>query len=107
MIKITGYSDDIIDISGDIEDEFYLNDDEMILGCSDGTLLQCGFDSHGTFRVHLLARGSAPLTKTEGVLADDTNDVVVLDGPITWVTGGTAVARPIACRECDDGLSEG
>ncbi len=41
-IEIRGHSDDIIDISGNINAEFYfyIEDKPAIIACSDGTLLE-------------------------------------------------------------------
>lgn len=91
MVTITGASDDLIEIDGDIRVEFnvYFNDDERwVLGFSDGTLLSVNYDDHGIWRFAGLTTGSAKMTKVEGNAAADTFDVVTLDGDISWVVLG-------------------
>lgn len=97
-ITITGASDDLIEIGGDIVEEWghYTSDDDdrsRLIAVSDGTLLRIEYDRDGIWRVARLAAGSAEMTKVEGDVGADTNDVVTLTGDIQWVVFGTNVAR--------------
>jgi hypothetical protein len=95
-VTIYGASDDLIEIEGDIREEFnhYSNedDDARLLGFSDGTLLRVVYDKDGIWRLTRIAAGSARFEKTEGVVEDDTNDVVTLHGDIKWVVFGEEYA---------------
>lgn len=97
IVTITGASDDLIEIEGAIVEEFswYGEDDEpCYLAVSDGTLLSAVYDKDGIWRFALVERGTAKFSKVEGVVSEDTNDVVTLDGDrLTWVVQGKAMAR--------------
>lgn len=92
-ITITGYSDDNIEVDGDISEEwgFYPSDekDTRLIAVSEGTLLRVNYDADGLWRVNRVYPGTAAYSKVEGSVADDTFDVVTLDGDIQWVALGT------------------
>lgn len=51
-LKIYGYSDDLIEVEGDIEEEFNVNEGAAFIGFSDGTLLRAIFSTDGwLFRI--------------------------------------------------------
>jgi hypothetical protein len=90
MIKIHGESDDLIEIEGDIHQEFNipLDDDEsIILAFSDGTLLKIQFD--GCWRITRIHAGLATYNKIyEAISPDDDkySDEVELTGhSISWI----------------------
>lgn len=90
MIKIYGASDDLIEIEGDITEEFnvYIEEDEsVILAVSDGTLLKVRYD--GCWRIHCLRLGLATYNKTYEAKdreADKYSDEVELtEIEIEWV----------------------
>lgn len=87
MIKISGYSDDIVEVDGDLAEEFAYSCDPALIACSDGTLLRIEFDTDGVWRLTQVAAGSASYQHTPG--AGDGSDVVVLDGDIRWVVCAT------------------
>jgi hypothetical protein len=96
-ITVYGASDDLIEIDGDIREEFpYAGDDHAgdILAFSDGTVLRIAFDldRSGNWRITPLAHGSAKLTIAQTVEEDDT-DRADLDGDIKWVVHGTGMAK--------------
>ena len=95
-IKIYGASDDLIEIDGDIREEFvYLEEGETGIAISDGTLIVANYDSEGCWRFHRLVKGSAEYTKVEAEGPDSKNysDVVTLTGEnIRWVVMG-AIAQ--------------
>lgn len=69
QIRITGASDDLIEIEGDIREEFnvYLEDDEeRFLAISDGTLFRVVYDKDGIWRFTQIAKGSSKITKVDG-----------------------------------------
>lgn len=95
MIVISGASDDLIEVEGDIREEFYAIDDgEHILSFSDGTVLSVEYDRQGMWRIRRLSAGSAVYRHREATDADrDYSDVVRLDGEIAWVTFGKKWAK--------------
>jgi len=97
-VKITGHSDDIISISGQIEDELYPPEQEVegegvYLSASDGTLLRVRYDQDGIWRITRLVGGLCTFTKEEGDVEKDTFDVVHLAGDVKWVLMGTKLAN--------------
>ena len=95
-ISVTGASDDLIEIGGDISEEFNWyagsadDDDRRYLGFSDGTVLSVQYDSDGIWRFSRVATGSSNFTKIEGDVASDKNDEVVLEGDVAWCLFGEA-----------------
>lgn len=91
-IKIYGASDDLIEIEGDINEEFnwIADDDETrLLAFSDGTLLRVMYDRDGIWRLNKVASGTAEFLKVEGDVEKDTPDEVTLSGvEIKWVVLG-------------------
>jgi len=96
-LKIYGASDDLIEIEGDIREEFNPSADEpSLLAFSDGTLLQIlyGMGHEGFWRITPLVYGSAKYRKTEATDEDENySDVVTLEGDIKWVVCGDQWAR--------------
>ena len=95
-ITVYGASDDLIEVEGDLSEEWSplsdgASDDGGLLAFSDGTVLRVAYTDDGVWRVTPLSRGSATMTKTEAVDADDDNysDRVTLDGDIRWVVFGS------------------
>lgn len=101
MVKIYGASDDLIEVVGDIRQEFYAIDAETaILGFSDGTLLSVEFDNDGIWRIRRLAKGTAGYKHTEAVDAGiGHSDTVELDGEIAWVAFGRAWAKAEGAKD--------
>lgn len=91
-VTVTGASDDLIEVGGDIEEEFnaMLDPDESrILAFSDGTLLRIRYDRDGIWRITRINNGAAQFSKVEGSVSEDTFDVVTLSGVlIEWVAIG-------------------
>ena len=102
-LTIRGFSDDIVEIDGDIKQEFGHYDDEnaCYIAVSDGTVLRMQYMDNGFWRIQPLYIGSASFDKHEGTNADDDySDVVTLDGQFEWVVCGDAVA--LAPRQTKD-----
>lgn len=97
IITVSGHSDNIIEIGGDIVEEFpeqHANDAGDILAFSDGTVLRVAFDPDGSgnWRITPLAAGTAQLTITQTTEEDDT-DRAVLNGNVRWVVHGIGWAK--------------
>lgn len=95
QVTISGHSDDIIQIEGDIVDEFYPGRDReepYHLAFSDGTVLTVFYDNDGVWRLFQKKRGRTEFAKTEGD-EDSGTDTVTLTGDVDWVLGGQAFAR--------------
>ena len=91
FVKVFGCSDDLVEIEGDIREEypFYDNDDDCrYLSFSDGTVLKIIYDDDGLWRVSLITRGGCEFEKVEGSVIEDTNDIVTLKGELSWVVIG-------------------
>lgn len=92
-IKVYGSSDDLIEIEGDISEEFNFSPDKSsesrVLAFSDGTLLRIHYDDDAIWRITRMVAGAAKFEKIEGNVQEDTPDIVTLSGaPITWVVLG-------------------
>lgn len=95
MIEITGASDDLIEVDGDIREEFtYQDKDEKgdLLAFSDGTVLRVVFAQFGTWRITPVVRGSAVLC-IEQEIEDEGTDKATLNGDVRWVVHGLGYAK--------------
>lgn len=96
-ISITGASDDLIEVTGDITEEWNPPLDEadagVLLAVSDGTLLRVVYDSDGIWRITRIIAGTAEYEKKEGDVEEDAFDVVTLIGDIKWVALATNWAK--------------
>src|SRR5690348_11142823 len=92
MLIITGASDDLIEIDGDIREEFNAlhgrhGDDASLLAFSDGTVLRIRFSRTGVWRIEPVVRGTAGL-HIECASEDDEGDRTdraTLNGDVRWV----------------------
>jgi len=95
-ITIYGASDDLIEIEGDIREEFSFFPDDgesRFLAVSDGTLLRVFYDDDGIWRLNKIAGGLCTFKKAEGDVEKDTPDKVTLSGvEIKWVVFGDDAA---------------
>jgi hypothetical protein len=81
LIKVYGSSDDLIEIDGDIYEEF--NTDAGILLFSDGTLLQIHFNTLGLWKINVHRQGDAHIHwahVASNPNSDNHSDVVHLIG---------------------------
>ena len=95
-IVITGASDDLIEVDGDIREEFTYNNDEDgdLLAFSDGTVLRIQFSDWGVWRITTVARGSASLTvEQQPEDGEEGTDKATLDGDVRWVVHGLGIAN--------------
>ena len=95
MVTVYGASDDLIEIEGDIREEFYADSElPSWLAFSDGTVLRIQYMDDGIWRINRDRSGAAAYSKVEAGSADDDNysDRVTLAGKIEWVVRGTDCA---------------
>lgn len=92
MIKVYGASDDLVEVEGDIREEFNPTEDERdsVLVFSDGTVLTIQYTSEGVWRITPLIRGAALYSCQQAPADDDDNytDIATLEdpgNPIRWV----------------------
>jgi hypothetical protein len=102
-VTITGASDDLIEIGGDIYQEFLCSNpaiDGKYLAFSDGTILEIQLSDDGVWRIHLIHGGTSTLTIRPAPANDEDNysDVATLDGDVSWVVHGInwAAAKPVS-----------
>jgi hypothetical protein len=98
MITVYGASDDLIEIEGDIREEFSASDvDGDLLAFSDGTLLRIRYTRDGVWRIETLVTAQSTLEIVPAPANDESNysDRATLTGaPITWVVRGSEWAKP-------------
>jgi hypothetical protein len=94
-LEIYGSSDDLIEVEGDITEEFNpTGDDNNYLGFSDGTILKITYDDDGMWRIVPVVKGTAKLKIVQATDADaDYTDHAHLVGDVTWAMYGTAIAK--------------
>jgi hypothetical protein len=102
-VTIYGASDDLIEVDGDISEEFPANGDEgNWLAFSDGTLLEVAYTDAGIWRINARTLSTTTqyakeeATSEEGTREDGKpaySDVVTLTGFFAWVTHGSACAH--------------
>jgi len=93
-VKVYGASDDLIEIEGDIREEFgyhYSVSDPTakFLAFSDGTALKItyGLDD-GCWRISVYAGNPDYITHTPATSEDNYSDIVEIDTDIRWVVVG-------------------
>lgn len=94
MIEVYGSSDDLIEIDGDIIEEFTDYDAEenpLFLAFSDGTLLSIKHVD-GVWRICPMHLGNSKFIKHEADPDEDTDKVQLLGGNIEWVVFGKKTA---------------
>lgn len=95
-IVIYGASDDLIEIEGDIREEFgAYGEESSLLGFSDGSLLEVTYTEQGFWRISPIVLNTDTFyAKAEATDPDeDYSDRVTLEGEIAWVLFGAHWAR--------------
>lgn len=87
---ITGCSDDLIEIDGDVHEEFtapaWKDDYEGgYITCSDGTVLRFTYDKDGLWRFAPVSKGALFDHIDQGCPEDDSCDVVHFKDGLKWV----------------------
>ena len=99
---LSGCSDDIIYVKGDLNDEFtpwklLPNDSQcecLHIALSDGSLLRFCYDEDGIWRFKIQYRGLLLKEKIHGSIEHATNDVVVFNSGIKWCILGPVISKP-------------
>src|SRR5712691_13232507 len=95
-VTIYGASDDLIEIEGDINEEFTLEDEDEgdLLAVSDGTILRINYMNDGVWRIALVQRGTSEVAVEQAPEGDEDNysDRATITGEIAWVVQGIALA---------------
>lgn len=82
---VTGASDDLIEIEGELEEEFNAYDcTDGIIAFSDGTLLNVNYDKNGIWRFEPVYKGELFEKTIQGSISDDTNDKVYFKEGLRW-----------------------
>jgi hypothetical protein len=97
-ITIYGASDDLIEIEGDVREEFYTtseceDDDGELLALSNGCIFRIKYD--GCWRITpVVMRAGVHWSKLDAVDEDDDNysDRVTVDDDVMWVVHGIRYA---------------
>ncbi len=89
--KVTGVSDDLIELDGDLYDELNWYSDsgeKATLGFSDGTMLSVQYDDDGIWRFSLKVKGFLYDKKIEGNIEEDKNDEIYFKKGLKWCLFG-------------------
>lgn len=95
MIRVYGSSDDLIEIEGNIREEFYSDDEGNLLAFSDGTVLRIIYSDEGVWRISLVTANSDSECSIEPAPEDDEDnysDVATINNTIKWVVCGNKIA---------------
>lgn len=89
-VTIYGASDDLIEVEGDLREEYDGYEDPAVLAFGDGTVVAIQYGVGGGFwRINRLAEGTATFTKSEATDEDDDyTDRVTLTGDLKWMVYG-------------------
>ena len=104
VIKIYGASDDLIELEGDVTEEFPFADKGEggdLLAFSNGTVLRIDYTDPGVWRITPVIHGVGRFVLTQCPEDDDNNysDIAEIhDADITWVVHGIALAGPPGAR---------
>lgn len=104
-VTIYGASDDLIEVEGQVREEFSYDDDQdNLLAFSDGTVLRVHYDRDGVWRITQVEYGASEFQKEEAPTKDEDNysDRVTLTGNLTWCLYGTGLARQQAKKESEE-----
>lgn len=99
-ITIYGASDDLVEVEGDIREEFNYPYDENIpqyLAFSEGTVLSIFYSNKGIWEIRRVVIGDAKYSKKEAVdnsIDDEYSDIATLENDdIQWVVFGREIAH--------------
>lgn len=85
--KIYGASDDLIEFEGDVSGEVGCYDTEVLLICSDGTLVKVIYGDEGIWKITALKMGSLfkHILICEDEDADPHSDILEFQDGLKWV----------------------
>jgi hypothetical protein len=91
-LKIYGHSDDLVEVEGDIDEEFYATEGcstGALIALSDGNVLGLQYTDDGIWRFTQEFQGSGAVTivRAPDIDPDDQNysDIATIEGTIDWV----------------------
>lgn len=88
-----GYSDDLIELEGDIREEFNpVGDDGDLIVFSTGTVLRIEYGTGGVWRITHVAGPTVPIEQCAEDDEDVYSDRATIEGA-TWAVHGIAFAR--------------
>ena len=91
---VYGASDDLIEIDGDISEEFSSYDEDgdgALLAFSTGTVLRVKYDKNGVWRITPVVGPPCTIVQAPEDDEDNYSDRATIEGA-TWVVLGTAIA---------------
>lgn len=95
MITVFGASDDLIEIEGDIDEEFNVlgdEDDGWLLAFSNGTVLRVKY-TKGVWRITMVTNiGELSIEQAPEDDEDNYTDVATLNADVKWCVLGSQVA---------------
>lgn len=96
-LKIYGYSDDNVELEGDIHEEFYVPgagyDNQPLIVLSNGVVLRVTYDNDGIWRFTPL-KGSDKVFVIHNDQSDiEGSDVVMIDDTVTFAVCGTSLVE--------------
>jgi hypothetical protein len=85
-VILSGHSDDLVELDGDIREEWTSYGEQAVVVFSDGTVLEIEFKNPGVWRITTLASGGADLAIEQAPADDEDNysDKATLSGDIRW-----------------------
>ncbi len=94
MLTVYGASDDLIEVEGDIREEFPATGEDDLLALSNGVVLHVTYTDHGIWRIAPLAGGSR-VTIDFAPTDDEDNytDRATITERVSWVVHGTGWAQ--------------
>lgn len=94
MLKVYGASDDLIELDGDISEEFgRYNSEGDYLAFSDGTVLKAVYDDDGIWRMKLVFKGCLLDHIEQGSISEDTVDFAYFLSGLKWCVCGKDLAK--------------
>lgn len=95
-VTVYGASDDLIEVDGDIREEFYANGDDGAdyLAFSNGLVLQVIYGDEGVWRINTVEPGYGEIvTRVPAPIGDDNNysDRVTVKADFRWIMHGKGI----------------
>lgn len=95
-VTIYGASDDLIEVEGDIREEFnppYGVEEEVFLAFSNGTVLRIKYTNAGVWRIApVIFGGELKIEQAPEDNEDNYSDRAFIGSPILWVVMGTQMS---------------
>jgi hypothetical protein len=91
MLKVYGQSDDLIEVEGDIREEFNpdYDDPKLLVATSNGVVMRIFYDDDGIWRITILkGHDKVKLTQCKGDDDEDYSDIAVIEDDVDWVVCG-------------------